>query len=160
MILLFKNSIFNWFWILGNHLPGPISLFSHSTIINISDNEWIVLFYNLVAFAIFLGLTSLMRMYNQELPQDLSSSLDDRSKVMIDGLPLSCQETHLSAYLSRITDGKVKDIRFVFYKEKKLEVAFVTLLDRKSAKALVSAFERRKSLNTMGQKSTFYQKIH
>ena len=138
----------------GNHLPGPISLFSHSTIINISDNEWIVLFYNLVAFAIFLGLTSLMRMYNQELPQDLSSSLDDRSKVMIDGLPLSCQETHLSAYLSRITDGKVKDIRFVFYKEKKLGVAFVTLLDRKSAKALVSAFERRKSLNTMGVLNT------
>ena len=100
-----------------------------------------------------------MRMYNQELPQDLSSSLDDRSKVMIDGLPLSCQETHLSAYLSRITDGKVKDIRFVSYKEKKLGVAFVTLLDRKSAKALVSAFERRKSLNTMGQKSTFYPKI-
>ena len=85
-------------------------------------------------------------MYNQELPQDLSSSLDDRSKVMIDGLPLSCQETHLSVYLSRITDGKVKDIRFVSYKEKKLGVAFVTLLDRKSAKALVSAFERRKSL--------------
>ena len=93
-------------------------------------------------------------MYNQELPQDLSSSLDDRSKVMIDGLPLSCQETHLSAYLSRITDGKVKDIRFVFYKEKKLGVAFVTLLDRKSAKALVSAFERRKSLNTMGVLNT------
>ena len=66
---------------------------------------------------------------------------------MIDGLP-PCQETILCAYLSSIRGvDEVKDIKFVFYHEKKLEVAFVTLSDQNSAKALMSAFERRSCIS-------------
>ena len=89
-----------------------------------------------------------MRMYNQDLPQTASSSSSDhRCRVMIDGLP-PCQETILCAYLSSIRGvDEVKDIKFVFYHEKKLEVAFVTLSDQNSAKALMSAFERRSCIS-------------
>ena len=128
--------------LLGTHLPGDISLFNHSTIINISENEWLVLFYNCVAFIVFLGLSTLMRAYDQDLPQN--SAPDHRSRLMIDGVSTSCQEKHLNTYLSSIKGVvAVKNVEFFYYKEKRLDLVFVTLEDRKSAKAVMAAFEKR-----------------
>ena len=86
-----------------------------------------------------------MRIFNQDLPQ-MASPAPDRSRVMIDGVPRSCQEKHLFAYLTSIRGvAGVNDIRFAVYKDKKLEVVFVTLSDRHSAKAVMTATEKKSS---------------
>ena len=103
-----------------------------------SDNQWIVACYNILAFLTAFALLRLMRLYNQELSPPAAP---DRLRVIIYNLP-RCQEKQLDKYLKSIKGVRVKTIELEYHHGEQLPLAIVTLEDRKSAKYFMSMWRR------------------